>query len=91
MGQHYSLPDGSIGRKYIELLCAELHHLSLGTYHSERAIVFCSVMLQQDHLVHKGCDICRLLERRMNLWCDEQYDLLIQEAIHCNCSLRNSY
>ena len=61
MGQHYSLPGGSIGRKYIDLLCAELQHLSLGTYHSEQVIVFCSVMLQRDHLVRKGCDICRFL------------------------------
>ena len=91
MGQHYSLPGGSIGRRYIDLLCAELQHLSLGTYHSEGVIVFCSVMLQRDRLVRKGCDIRRLLERRMNLWRDEQYDVLIQEATRCDRSLRNSH
>ena len=32
MCQHYSLPDGSIGRKYIDLLCEELQYLSLSTY-----------------------------------------------------------
>jgi len=66
MGQHYSLPGGSIGKKYIDLLCDELQYLSLGTYRSEHLIVFCSVMLQWDRLVCKGCDICRLLERCMN-------------------------
>jgi len=40
MGQHYSLLGGSIGKKYIDLLCDELQYLSLGTYHSERLIVF---------------------------------------------------
>ena len=48
VGQHYSLPGGSIGKKYIDLLCDELQYLSLGTYHSERVIVFCFVMLQRD-------------------------------------------
>ena len=71
LGQHYSLPGGSIGKRYIDLLCDELHHLSLGNYHSERVIVFCSVMLQRDRLVRKGCDIRRLLERCMKLWRDE--------------------
>jgi len=91
MGQHYSLPGGSIGKKYINLLCNELQYLSLGTYHSERLIVFCSVMLQQDRLVRKGCDICCLLERRMYLWRDEQYDVLLQEAARCDQYLHNSY
>ena len=48
-------------------------------------------MLQRDRLVRKGCDIRSLLERHMNLWHDEQYDVLIQEAIHCGRSLRNSH
>ena len=60
MGQHYSLPGGSIGKKYIDLLCEELQYLSSGTYHSEWVIVFCAMMLQRERLVCKGCDI-RLL------------------------------
>ena len=67
LGQHYSLPGGSIGKRYIDLLCVELQHLSMGTYHSECVIVFCSVMLQRNRLVRKGCDIRHLLERRMKL------------------------
>ena len=91
LGQHYSLPGGSIGKKYIDLLCDELQHLSLGTYHSECVLVFCPVMLQRDRFVRKGCDICRLLERRMKLWHDEQYDVLLQEAVCCDQSLRYSH
>ena len=41
--------------------------------------------------MRKGCDIHHLLERRMNLWHDEQYDVLIQEAIRCDRSLHNSH
>ena len=85
------MPGGSIGKRYIDLLFDELQHLSMGSYHSECVIVFGSVMLQQDCLVCKGCDICRLLERCMKLWQDEQYDVLLQEAAHCDQSLRNSH
>ena len=48
-------------------------------------------MLQRDRLVRKGYDIRRLLERRMNLWRDEQCDVLLQEAVRCDRSLRNSH
>ena len=47
-------------------------------------------MLQRDRLVRKGCDIRRLLERCMKLWRDEQFDVLLQEAVRCDQSLRNS-
>ena len=60
-------------------------------YHSERVTVFCAMMLQRDHLVRKGCDIRRLLERCMKLWRDGQFDALLQEAIRCDQSLRNSH
>ena len=89
MGQHYSLPGGSIGKKCIDLLCEELQYLSLGTYHSERVIVFCAMMLRRDRLVRKGCDIRRLLESRMKLWRDGQFDALLQEAVRCDQSLCN--
>ena len=39
----------------------------------------------------KGCNIHCLLERRMKLWRDEQYDVLLQEAVCCDQSLRNSH
>ena len=81
IGQHYSLPGGYIGKKYIDLLCKELQYLPFDTYYSKYMIIFCAVMLQGDHLVHKGCDIHCLLERRMKLWCDEQFDVLLQEAV----------
>jgi len=84
-GRHYSLPGGSIGKKYIDLL---LHYLSAGAFPSERVIV---VMLQHDRLVRKGSDIRRLLEGRMAMWKNGQFDALLQEAARCDLSLRNSH
>jgi len=89
-GRHYSLPGGSIGKKYIDLLNEELNYSSAGAFPSERVIVYCSVMLQRDRLVRKGSGIHRLLERRMAMWQNGQFDALLQEATRCDLSLRNS-
>ena len=39
--------------------------------------------------MRKGCDIHCLLERCINLWHDEQFDVLIQKAICCDRSHDN--
>ena len=87
VGNHYLLPGGSIGRKYIDVLTEEISHLAAGNYPSERVLVFSSVMLQRDRMVRKGADIRRLLDRRIKLWRQESYDLLLQEAARCNQAL----
>ena len=66
-GRHYLLPGGSVGRKYVEFLNQELQFFVSGSYSAERVIVFSSLMLQRDRLVHKSCDVRRLLECRMSL------------------------
>ena len=48
-------------------------------------------MLQRDRSVRKGSDIRHLLDCRLNLWNDGNFDVLLQEAEHCDCLLRNSH
>jgi hypothetical protein len=86
----YHIPGGSIGRQYVDLLCSETTLLAEGTYSSERLMVFSAVMLQRDRLVRKGIDIRRVLRRRMGMWQDGEFDLLVEEAIRCNKSLRRT-
>ena len=85
--KQYHLLGGSVGRRYVDLLVDEVHHLADGSEPSERVIVFCSVMLQRDKMVKKGSDVRRLLNRRMSLWKDEKFDILIQEAERCDRAL----
>ena len=62
-----------------------------GTYPAERILVFSSVILQRNRSVGKGCDIRCLLDCCLALYLDGQFDVLLQEAQHCDRSLRNSY
>ena len=55
----------------------ELQYFVSGSYPAERVIVFSSLMLQRDRMVHKACDVRRLLERRLSLWTDNQFDVLL--------------
>ena len=87
VGNHYILPGGSIGRKYVDVLTEEVSHLAAGNYPSERVLVYSSVILQRDRMVRKGADVRRLLERRIMLWRQDKFDLLLQEATRCNQAL----
>uniref|UniRef100_A0A1X7U8J9 Reverse transcriptase domain-containing protein n=1 Tax=Amphimedon queenslandica TaxID=400682 RepID=A0A1X7U8J9_AMPQE len=46
-------------------------------------------MLQRDRNVKKACDIRQLLERRLTLWKDDKFDVLLQEACRCNKALKS--
>ena len=48
---------GAIGQQYVDILTNEINYLVNGTYPSERALVFSSVILQSDRMVRKGADI----------------------------------
>ena len=49
-----------------------------------------AVILQRDRMVRTGGDIRRLIERRLSLWKDGNYDALMQEAGRCDRALRSS-
>ena len=90
-GLLYSLPGGTVGKHYVELLNEELKLLCNGVYPAERVLVFSAIVLQRDRSVCKGSDIRRLLNRRLSLWRDGSFDVLLQEAECCDKALRNSY
>ncbi len=62
--------------------------MAAGNYSSDRLLVFSSVMLQRDRSVKKVADIRRVLERRMKLWVENEFDLLLQEAERCDKLIR---
>ena len=86
-GMHYDVPGGAVGRRYVDLLTEEVAHLAAGNFSADRLVVFSSVVLQRDKSVKKMADVRRVLERRMKMWVDNEFDLLLQEAERCDRSV----
>jgi len=42
-------------------------------------------------MVHKGADVCMILDRRVDQWHDEHFDLLAQEADRCDGGLKHCH
>ena len=76
----YSQPDGAIGTRFVHMLSAELEAYTTGRQSSEADFVFISLILQQDKMVWWGCDIRRLLARRMDMWDAGRLQELLHEA-----------
>jgi hypothetical protein len=85
--KQYDLPGGAVGRHFVDCLADEVDKLTKGIMLSDRLLVFCAVVLQRDSSVRKACDIRRILTRRLSLWTDNQYDVLLQEAVRCDRQL----
>ena len=87
-GKLYHVPGGSVGRKYVEQLSLEVSYLAAGNFPFERLMVFSAVVLQRNRLVRKGSDIRRVLERRLMMWSNNEFDLLLEEAVKCDRTIR---
>ena len=85
-GSHYFLPTGAVGRHYVTLLTEEIKLLSQQIHTSERLIVFSSVILQRDKMIKGAKEVRRIIDRRLSMWSEEKYDLLVQEAVRCDRS-----
>ena len=90
-GRHYDLPKGSISCKYVSQMIDEIRHFNSGNFPSERFLVFSSVILQRDKMSTKGPEIRKVIDRRLSLWKEEKYDLLVQEATRCDKAIRRRH
>ncbi|KAF6214349.1 hypothetical protein GE061_009089 [Apolygus lucorum] len=87
-GKQYPIPQGNVGRKFVEMLTAEIMGVVNGSHTSERIFVFCASVLQREHLVKSPSDIKRSVCKRMELWGDGKFDEVVQEAVRCDKKLK---
>ncbi len=83
--RHYDIP---CGRRYVDFLCDEVNLLSKNSSSSERLLVFSSVVLHCDNLIKRTRDVVRTLNRLLDMWSDNMFDLLVQEAVRCDKSFK---
>ena len=80
----YNLPNGNIGRKYVDLLTHELKLISTtADSTSERVLVMSRVLLQRDPMIKASKDIRTLIGRRIEDWKENKFDKLLAEAVRC--------
>ena len=70
------------------MLWEEVNALARGEKKSEVSVCFIPLMLQKDKKTTKN--IQRLIHRRMEMWQENKYDLLIHEAEICDRKLPRS-
>ena len=80
----YFLPNGNIGRKYLDLLTHELKLLSTtADSASERVLVMSRVLLQRDPMIKASKDIRTLIGRLIQDWKENKFDKLLAKAVRC--------
>ena len=88
----YSLPNGNIGRKCVDLLAHELKLLSTtADSTSERVLVMSRVLLQRNAMIKASKDIRTLIGRRIENWKGSKFDKLLAEAVRCGKKKRMNH
>jgi hypothetical protein len=64
----YSVPKGTVGRRFLTILTNEFRQVRERKWNSERPLVFVAVVLQTTPEVRRARDIRQRLSRRMDLW-----------------------
>ena len=82
--RRYDLPGGNVGRKFVDVLTAEVGLVAAQKEFSERLVVFQFVVLQREARVTKTADIRHLVSKRLDLWESGRFDVLFSEAVRCS-------
>ena len=82
--RRYHLPNGNVGRKFVETLAQEIDLVAEKKTNSERLIVYQVLILQREALVSKSADVRRLIGKRLEMWENGLYDALMHDAERCD-------
>jgi hypothetical protein len=78
--QTYDLPQGKVGRLFLEMLADTMDGILAGQWNSERLIVFQLVMLQRSGDVKQSKDVKRRMTKRLEAWSEGKFEMLVQDA-----------
>ena len=79
--RRYDAPSGKFGRRFVEMLGAEMHGVRERRWNLERFIVFQTVILQQARHVTTSYAIRRRIEKRMDAWGAGKHVMLVGDTL----------
>ena len=79
--QCYEAPCGKVERRYVNALVRELRGVRYRRWNSERFIVFQTVTLQRARHVTSSRYIRRQIEKRLDAWEAEHYEILVEYTL----------
>mmetsp|Transcript_28475 Transcript_28475/g.37231 ORF Transcript_28475/g.37231 Transcript_28475/m.37231 type:complete len:115 (-) Transcript_28475:1859-2203(-) len=78
--RQYTLPDGNVGKRFFNLLAGEIEKRNNGLKISEVELLYTALILQRKRMINRGKDIRPLLQRRMDMWENNEIKELLKEA-----------
>ena len=54
-------------------------------------MVFLAVILQHHRMVRKGADIRRVINDHLSKWSNNEFDMLVEEAVWCDSTLKTHF
>jgi hypothetical protein len=90
-GKQDRLPGGACGRKFTRMYSEMWQDFADEKVRSDKPICFPPLILQRTCNINKTADIRRLLEKRMKLWEDGNFQELLEEVELCDKKLPRSY
>ena len=90
-GKQYRLPGGACGIKFTRMYSEMWQDFADEKVRSDKPICFPPLILQRTRNIKKTADIRRLLEKRMKLWEDSNFQELLEEVELCDKKLPRSY
>ena len=79
--RRYCLPNGAVGKCFINMLTNKLKGVRTGCWNSEKILAFPIVILQQKGHITGSKDVCKCISIRMNAWDRDEFDSLVNDTI----------
>ena len=88
-GRQYDLPGGAMGLEFVDLFITDVWLLTDNSAGFDHLMMFCPGILQRNHMVRVGSDVCQLLKRHMEMQKLNSFKALLCEAECCAAQWRN--
>eukprot|EP00919_Chromeraceae_sp_WS-2016_P054081 GHVR01128369.1.p1 GENE.GHVR01128369.1~~GHVR01128369.1.p1 ORF type:complete len:315 (+),score=34.45 GHVR01128369.1:167-1111(+) len=87
----YTIPHGQIGKAYVNTLSELTRELAGGTISSEKLLLFSAIVLHRDRDIRKAAGIRAAVERRLQQWHAERFNLLVEDLLRTHTQHKSQH